>query len=154
MTDEYKLHYFKGLILVEVIESFHTYIPNTCAVKTCAWSVPTLFSHRSLQGALASGLTHTNIIKPRLPGNKGHLVHQNTICHSNLDFEVSYETPNTGQGCVSEPSEGCKWVGICVGGERVVGALGGLFFILWPTAGERTYTSRLLWLIQIKSQRQ
>lgn len=56
---------------------------------------------------------HTNVIKPGLQGNKGHLVHQNTICHSNLDYEVSCETPNTGQGCVSEPSEGCKCVGMC-----------------------------------------
>lgn len=141
--------------------------------KTCAESVPALlpmgyvlfFPQEPYRGALAPALPlalapaltnthHHNVIKLSLQGNEGHLVQQHAICHGNLDYEVSCETPDSGQGCVSVPSEGCWCVGICVSGERVCWSPVGFFFILWPTAGERTYTPHLLWLIQIKPRRQ
>lgn len=88
--------------------------PKTVYMWICTYSSPCGACCSFPTGAYS---VHTNIIKPDVQGNKGHLIHRHTICHSNLDYEVSCETPNMGQGHVSEPSEWCKCVGICVSGE-------------------------------------
>lgn len=137
-----KGHYLKAKLSI-LIEINVRFCPKTPVHKKCVLrTVPSTGyvwhsgSPRSPQGALAPGLTHTNINKPGLRRNKGHLVHQNTICHGNLDYEVSFGIPRRGQGCVSEPSEGCKCVGICVSGECVSAQRGSFsFFDPWQGKG-------------------
>lgn len=92
VMDKHKLHHFKAkvLIVTEATESLD--VPYLCHLCSPLARCP--FTQRDLRGVLA----HTNIIKAGLQGNMGHLVHQNTTCQSNMDYKVSYETANIGQG--------------------------------------------------------
>lgn len=148
LTSEHKLttNYSEASVLI-VTQAIENMDVSFLPLGVC------LSPQRDVRGALAQGLTHTNVIKSSLQGNKGHLVPQNEIYQSNLDYKVSFETANTGQwgGLYLRPLRGASvWacVSICVSGEQVCQSPEGFIFNFWPAAGKSTYTTNFFWLLK------